>query len=526
MKSICFYFQVHQPFRLRTYRFFDIGRNHFYYDEYFNRMIMRRIAEKCYLPMNAILLEQIKEFGAKFKVSFSISGIAMEQMELYAPEVLDSFRALVNTGQVEILAETYAHSLSSLKNPEEFKAQVAAHTAKVQEIFGVTPTSFRNTELIYSDGIGAQVADMGFKVMLTEGAKHVLGWKSPNYMYVNAINPKLKVLLRNFRMSDDIAFRFSQQSWPEWPVTTDKFVGWLNNINPKEEVLNIFLDYETFGEHQWASTGIFEFMKKLPAAILSKTEYTFATPSELAEKLQPVSAIQVPYPISWADEERDITAWRGNNMQDEAFERLYELAEQVRQSDDEDLKRDWNYLQSSDHFYYICTKWFSDGDVHKYFNHYPSPYEAYINYMNVLADFTIRVKEKSPNTKEMVGELLEKGAKLGKEISKTAAVQFKKTARSIEDQFRKSEKQIKPAFDDLVQLSDAKIKKLVKELEAEELVVALKDAKEELVEKVLPNLSKSARKSFDQAKEKAGRTTKTQINKVRSAIEEKMRELF
>ncbi len=526
MKSICFYFQVHQPFRLRTYRFFDIGRNHFYYDEYFNRMIMRRIAEKSYLPMNAILLEQIKEFGAKFKVSFSISGIAIEQMELYAPEVLDSFRALVNTGQVEILAETYAHSLSSLKNPEEFKLQVAAHTAKIQEVFGVTPTSFRNTELIYSDAIGAQVADMGFKVMLTEGAKHVLGWKSPNYMYVNAINPKLKVLLRNFRMSDDIAFRFSQQSWPEWPVTTDKFVGWLNNINQKEEVLNIFLDYETFGEHQWASTGIFDFMKKLPAAILSKTEYHFATPAELAEKLQPVSAIQVPYPISWADEERDITAWRGNNMQDEAFERLYDLADRVNQSDDEDLKRDWNYLQSSDHFYYICTKWFSDGDVHKYFNHYPSPYEAYINYMNVLADFTIRVNEKSPSTKVMMDELLEKGAKLGKEIGKTAADQIQKTAKSIEERFRKSEKQIKPAFDDLVELSDAKIKKLIKDLEAEDLVVALKDAKEELIEKVLPNLSKSARKSFDEAKEKAGRTTKTQVNKMRSAIEEKMRELF
>lgn len=526
MKSICFYFQVHQPFRLRTYRFFDIGRNHFYYDEYFNRMIMRRIAEKSYLPMNAILLEQIKEFGAKFKVSFSISGIAIEQMELYAPEALDSFRALVNTGQVEILAETYAHSLSSLKNPEEFKLQVAAHTAKIQEVFGVTPTSFRNTELIYSDTIGAQVADMGFKVMLTEGAKHVLGWKSPNYMYVNAINPKLKVLLRNFRMSDDIAFRFSQQSWPEWPVTAEKFVGWLNNISPKEDVLNIFLDYETFGEHQWASTGIFEFMKKLPATILSNTNYNFATPSELAEKLQPVSAINVPYPISWADEERDLTAWRGNNMQDEAFERLYDLADRVNQSDDEDLKRDWNYLQSSDHFYYICTKWFSDGDVHKYFNHYPSPYEAYINYMNVLADFTIRVNEKSPGTKDLMDELLEKGAKIGKEIGKTAKDQLQKTAKSLEARFHKSEKQIKPAFDNLVQLSDVKIKKLIKDLEAEELVVALKDAKEELVEKVLPNLSKSARKSFDEAKEKAGRTTKTQISKARRAIEEKMRELF
>ena len=405
MKSICFYFQVHQPFRLRTYRFFDIGKNHYYYDEYFNRMIMRRVAEKCYLPMNELLMEHIQEYGAKFRVSFSFTGIALEQMELYAPDVLESFRKLIKTGQVEVLGETYAHSLSSLKNKAEFAKQVEAHSKKVKDIFGVTPTSFRNTELIYSDEIGANVADMGFNVMLTEGAKHILGWKSPNYMYANAINPKLKVLLRNFRLSDDIAFRFSQQSWPEWPVTTEKFCGWLNEVNPKEEVVNLFMDYETFGEHQWASSGIFDFMKALPAAIFSTTDFEFASPSQLAEKLQPVSAIHVPYPVSWADEERDVTAWLGNNMQDEALERLYMLSNQLNETNDEELIRDWNYLQSSDHFYYMCTKWFSDGDVHKYFNHYPTPYEAYINYMNVLADFTIRVNEKHPALRELSEEL-------------------------------------------------------------------------------------------------------------------------
>lgn len=524
MKSICFYFQVHQPFRLRTYRFFDIGRNHYYYDEYFNRMIMRRIADKCYLPMNKILLQQLNEYGAKFKIAFSISGIAIEQMELYAPDVLDSFRRLVDTGQVEILAETYAHSLSSLRSKSEFQTQVKAHSDKIEEVFGVRPVSFRNTELIYSDQIGADVADMGFRLMLTEGAKHVLGWKSPNFMYANAINPKLKVLLRNFRLSDDIAFRFGQQSWPEWPVTTDKFVGWLNNMNPTEEVVNIFMDYETFGEHQWAATGIFEFMKELPSAILSKTAYSFATPAELEQKLQPVSAIHVPYPVSWADEERDITAWLGNNMQDESFGKLYELGEKVRKSNDPDLIRDWNYLQTSDHFYYMCTKWFSDGDVHKYFNHYPSPYEAYINYMNVLSDFTIRVKEVAPETTELVDEILQKGSELGKQLGKSALSSVKKAAQNLESSFRKQEKII-TKFEDLVQLSDAKIKKVIKDIEAEELVAALQDAGDELVNKVLPNLSKKARQQFDEAQSNAKRITKSKIKQVRTAIEAKMREL-
>lgn len=526
MKSICFYFQVHQPFRLRTYRFFDIGKNHFYYDEYFNRMIMRRIAEKCYLPMNAILMDQIKEFGAQFKVSFSISGMALDQMALYAPEVLESFKQLVATGNVEILGETYAHSLSSLKNADEFKAQVEHHSRKIEEVFGVKPVSFRNTELIYSDAIGAQVADMGFKVMLTEGAKHVLGWKSPNYMYANAINPKLKVLLRNFRLSDDISFRFGQQSWPEWPLTADKFAGWLNDINEKEEVVNIFLDYETFGEHQWAATGIFDFMKALPAAILSKTKFKYATPSMLADSLQPVSAVQVPYPISWADEERDITAWVGNHLQDESFDKLYELAAKAGQSHDENLRRDWLYLQSSDHFYYMCTKWFSDGDVHKYFTHYPSPYEAYINYMNVLADFALRVQQSTGGTKEIVEDLISSGLKIGSDIGKAMQNELRKTTESLQRSFKKGEEMVKPAFDDLIEFSDKKIKEVIKDLDAEDLVAALNDAQDELIDKVLPNLSKAARAKYEKTKAAAGKISKTQAKKIRALIEEKMQQII
>ena len=330
MKAICFYFQVHQPMRLRSYRFFDIGEKQDYFDDHNNSYIMRKVAQKNYLPMNALLLDLIKEYGSAFKVSFSISGTALDQFEAYAPDVLESFKRLAETGNVEFLAETYAHSLAALKSKEEFTNQVQTQARKIEQLFGQKPTTFRNTELIYSDEIGAMVADMGYKVMLTEGAKHVIGWRSPNYMYTNAINPKLKLLLKNFQMSDDIAFRFSQQSWKEWPLTTEKFVGWLTQINPQEEVVNLFMDYETFGEHQWEETGIFNFMRALPGRVFSHSDFEFATPAELGEKLQPVASIHVPHPISWADEERDLTAWLGNELQDEAFDKLYALEEKVK----------------------------------------------------------------------------------------------------------------------------------------------------------------------------------------------------
>ncbi len=391
MRSICFFFQVHQPYRLRTYRFFDIGDNHNYYDEYLNRSIINRVAERCYIPMNNLLITLIKEFGQNFKVCLSISGSAIDQMQQYAPMALNSFKELIATGNVEVLAETYGHTLASLKNDEEFKIQVKKHRDKIKSLFGVVPTTFRNTEMIYSDMIGKSVADMGFKTILTEGAKHILGWKSPNYLYVNAINPRLKVLLRNFRLSDDIAFRFSERNWCEWPLTAEKFASWLKDVDPIQETVNIFVDYETFGEHQWASTGIFDFMKALPGEIFKQTDFQFSTPSEISDKLQPISAIHVPEPISWADEERDTTAWLGNDLQDEASDSLYSLSEKIKLVDDEAILTDWQYLQTSDHFYYMCTKWFSDGDVHQYFNPYPSPYEAFMNYMNVLSDFMIRV---------------------------------------------------------------------------------------------------------------------------------------
>jgi alpha-amylase len=431
MKSICFYFQVHQPFRLRTYRFFDIGENHSYYDEYLNKTIVRRVAEKCYLPANKLMLDLINEYGSAFKISYSISGIAIEQFKKYAPEVIVSFKKLADTGCVEFLAETYAHSLSSLKNEDEFSRQVIQHANTIESLFGKRPTTFRNTELIYSDAIGELVHKLGFNTMLTEGAKQILGWKSPNYLYCSARNPKLKLLLKNFELSDDIAFRFSQHSWKEWPLTAEKYTRWLLKAEPAQEVINLFINYETFGEHHWAETGIFNFLRALPKQILGTGKFTFNTPSELTNTLQPISAITVDEPISWADEERDITAWLGNDLQKEAFDSLYSVADQMSTCTDPDLHRDWNYLQTSNHFYYMCTKWFSDGGaVHNYFNPYETPYEAFINYMNVVSDFLIRVD----NT---MGKADGKMAPLGKESikaktakSKTPLVSASKTINS------------------------------------------------------------------------------------------------
>ncbi len=395
MKNICFYFQVHQPYRLKNYRFFNIGEDHDYYDDYANRSIMRKVAEKCYLPTNQLMLDLINAYGDRFKISYSISGTAIDQFEQYAPDVLESFKSLAETGCVEFISETYSHSLSALKSKKEFFSQIKEHKEKIEEHFGQNPKVFRNTELIYNDEIGEMVAELGYKAMLTEGAKHILGWKSPNYLYYNAFNPKLKILLKNFKLSDDIAFRFSNKAWEEWPLTTEKYVDWLKAIDSKEEVINLFMDYETFGEHQWAETGIFDFMRALPNAVFSETDFKFATPSEVADSHQPVAAYNVPYSISWADEERDLTAWLGNELQDEAFDKLYELEDIVNKIDAEDIKRDWRYLQTSDHFYYMCTKFFADGDVHMYFNPYDTPYQAFITYMNALSDFIIRLKDRT-----------------------------------------------------------------------------------------------------------------------------------
>ena len=391
MKTVCLYFQVHQPWRLKVYRFFNIGKDHNYLDDFTNRAIMQKVARQCYLPMNALLLKLIKENKGAFKCSFSITGSAVEQFRAYAPEVLDSFRALAETGCVEFLAETYSHSLAALSSKEDFVEQVKLHSKMIKEEFGKKPVAFRNTELIYSDQIGEMVAGLGFKTILAEGAKHVMGWKSPNYIYTNAIDNSLRVLLRNYKLSDDIAFRFSNQGWDQYPLTADKFASWVKEENG--EVINLFMDYETFGEHQKADTGIFDFMKAMPAAVLSQGDICFSTVSEAAKSSQPVGVLHCPHVMSWADEERDVTAWLGNELQNEAFSKLYALKDKVKALKSADYEYVWNFMQTSDHFYYMATKWLSDGDVHSYFNPYGSSYEAFINYMNVLSDFQIEVEK-------------------------------------------------------------------------------------------------------------------------------------
>ena len=388
-KSICLYFQVHQPTRLRLYRFFDIGKDSHYYDDYANRTILKRIAQKCYLPMNELLLNAIKEAQGKFKVAFSISGSALEQFDRYAPEVIDSFRALAQTGCVEFLNETYYHSLASLGSVQEFEHQVLKHKAAIEQYLGVTPVTFRNTELIYSDAIGAQVRDMGFKTMLTEGARHIMAWKNPNYVYNCDLRDDLKLLLRNYSLSDDIAFRFSDRNWAEWPLTAEKYIDWLKTS--EGDIINLFMDYETFGEHQSVDSGLFDFVKAFAAAAAADDSLEFVTPALAGEKHKSVGDLSVPQPISWADEERDLTAWLGNELQQDAYKKLYGLEEKLSILNDPDMWADFGHLQESDHLYYMCTKFFSDGEIHQRFNPYNTPYEAFINYMNVLSDFIIRV---------------------------------------------------------------------------------------------------------------------------------------
>ncbi|MDR1865503.1 MAG: glycoside hydrolase family 57 protein [Bacteroidales bacterium] len=417
MKRICLIFQIHQPFRLKRYRFFNINSDHYYYDDYANESYIRRVSDISYLPANRVLLDAIREHKGKLKVAFAISGTTLDQFELYAPDVLKSFKALADTGCVEFIAGTDAHSLASLSNREEFEIQVKAHKEKIMSHFG-KPVSkvFCNSNLIYSNEIGSMIEDMGFQGVLTEGAKHILGWKSPNYIYCSATNPKLKLLMRNYKLSDDIRFNFSNTAWDEYPLTADKLVHWLTLLDPKEEVVNLSLDYASFGEKQTTASGIFEFLYHLPKVAVRK-KFAFVTPEDLLS-LQPIAPLSIYYPISWTDEERDVTAWCGNELQMEAFDKLYGLAERVKQTPDPKLKTDWKYLQTGDHFRFMSTKFYSTGRRTPY-NPYESPYDAFINYMNVLSDFSLRLqKVDAPvakiNVEALQQELIEKDKQLKK----------------------------------------------------------------------------------------------------------------
>jgi len=381
MPSVCFYFQVHQPLRLRHYTVFD--KSEHYFDHHKNASICRKVANKCYLPTNRLLLKIIRRFGGKFRIAYSLTGVLLEQLQRYCPEVISTFDALAETGCVEFLAETYYHSLSFLYSRDEFVEQVNKHVETIGCLFGQTPRVFRNTELIYNNDLAALIESMGrFDAIITEGADHILGLRSPNFVYRPKGCSKLKLLLKNYCLSDDIALRFSDHNWPEWPLTAGKFARWISNINGN--VVNLFMDYQTPGEHQAEDTGIFDFISQLPEQILKHRGNCFKTPSEIAQSYEAIDAVDVPHPISCADTERDLAAWLGNAMQSSAIHELYRLEKAVKQTGDENIIADWRRLQASDHFYYMCTKYFANGDVHRYFNPYDSPYDSYINFMNVL----------------------------------------------------------------------------------------------------------------------------------------------
>ena len=398
MKSICLYFQLHQPLQLKRYRFFEIGADHYYYDDYTNEEILRRLVNECYIPANNTLLDMIKTSGCKFKVAFSISGTMLEQLEFHAPEVIDSFKELAQTGCVEFLGETYAHSLCSIYDEDEFKQQVKKHSEKIESLFGKKPTVFRNTEMIYSDEIGEQISKLGFKGMLTEGAKHILGWKSPNYLYAHPYCKNFKLMTRNFKLSDDISLRFSNWNWDQYPLTAEKYISWISSTPDTEEIISIGMSYNSIGILNNGYSGIFDFLKALPYhALMNKVG--FSTPSEIMDKKKASDVITCSFPISWADEEKDLSAWVGNDLQHEALQKLYAVGERVRLCTDKALQYDWLHLQSSDHFYYMCTKHFSTG-APAHYSPYESPYEAFMNYMNILSDFLQRVDEQYPTSIE------------------------------------------------------------------------------------------------------------------------------
>lgn len=402
MAKICIYFQVHQPDRLRKYTYFDVENKHDYEDLEANKTILQKVAQKCYLPTNALLLKLLKQYAGDFKVAFSLTGVFIEQCKRFCPEILDSFKRLAETGYVEFLNETYYHSLSFLFSKEEFKQQVLLHRKLIEKEFGYSATTFRNTELIYNNDVAKYVEELGYTTILAEGSEKILDWRSPNFVYRPHGCSKIKLLLRNYRLTDDIAFRFSNKGWSEYPLCAEKYTHWLHSQHGKAKIINLFMDYETFGEHHWEDTGIFAFLEKLPEYVLRHPEFSFVNPHEASAQFKPVGELDVPYYISWADMERDLTAWHGNDLQNDAFGTVYALEREVKSVNDSYMLHMWRLLQTSDHYYYMCTKYATDGDVHKYFNPYHSPYDAYINFQNVLADFTMELARKKEHARDNI----------------------------------------------------------------------------------------------------------------------------
>ena len=396
-KAVVLYLHVHQPYRIRHYTIFDAAVRHDYFDAPYdspesNERVLKKVAEKSYLPANQRLLKLLNQHP-EFKLSLSLSGLVIEQLERWSPEALQSFKDLCATGRVEIVAETYHHSLAFFYSRSEFENQVAMHRQKVQEVFGQTPQVFRNTELAYNNELAQWADQAGYKGVLTEGWDPVLGWRSPNFVYRPTGTEQIRLLMKNYKLSDDIAFRFGDHDWKEWPLTADKFAHWMSEDHNATN-FNLFMDYETFGEHQWEASGVFDFLEHLPGEWLRTGDHSFMTVSEAASVFEPADEVDVPQIITWADTERDLSAWTGNAMQTGAIQALYDLEGRILGTGDWGLIEDWRRLQTSDHFYYMCTKWFNDGDIHAYFSPYETPYVAYINFMNAFRDLQLRLNQK------------------------------------------------------------------------------------------------------------------------------------
>jgi len=393
MASVCFYFQVHQPRRLRRYSVFDTEPD--YFDDHHNELILKKVAGKCYLPMTRLMLDLIRRHEGRFRIAYSLTGTVIEQFKRYCPQMIDLLQELAATGCVEFLAETYYHSLAFLYSRDEFREQVDMHTELMQDLFDQRPRVFRNTELVYNNELANCIAEMGcYDGVLAEGADRILDYRSPAFVYRPPGRRDIGLLLKNYRLSDDIAFRFSNRSWVEWPLTTDRFAKWVHQINGNGFLCNLFMDYETFGEHQWEDTGIFQFMEALPDELLKLPDNDFKTPSECLAAFPPIGEYDAPHLISWADTERDLSAWLGNAMQSNAMHEVYRLEQMVKDTGDPQLLSDWRHMTTSDHYYYMCTKYFADGDVHKYFNPYESPYDSYINFMNAMDHLRSRIETK------------------------------------------------------------------------------------------------------------------------------------
>ncbi len=390
MPSVCFYFEVHQPYRLKPYGALQVGRDHEYFDDALNAEVLRKVANKCYLPANESMERLIERTDGRFRVSYAITGVAIEQMKRFAPAALDSFVRLAKSGSVEVIAETYYHSLAALYDKDEYRAQIELEIELVQKELGQTPRVFRNTELIYDDDIGQYIADLGFDAILVEGADDVLAWRSPNFVY-RVPGRETRLLAKNYKLSDDIAFRFSNRAWKEFPLTANKFVQWVHGHSGAGDVINLFMDYETFGEHQWRETGIFDFLEHLPDLLFTHPQWDILTPSEVIERYPALGELSFDRTVSWADAGRDVSAWRGNEMQQRALSEVYSLGPEIKRRNNSHLLQLWRRLQTSDHFYYMATKSASDAEVHDYFSPYEGPYDAFIHYMNVMKDLKLSV---------------------------------------------------------------------------------------------------------------------------------------